>query len=295
MVARRYYEVRGWLLASPYLVYTVVFFLVPIVWALWLAGMEWNLISPRRTWVGLKNLMEALGSPRVWAAFINSYKFLLFFLPVVLVLAVSIALLVNSLPWGAHWYTVLFFLPYLASGVATSLVAEGLIAVNGPLNLWLVRTFGFRPPWLESPGWATAIIVALIAWKFAGYYALIYLAALRSIPRDLYEAAAIDGAGPWTRFWRITWPNLYPATFTVVVLAVGLMFGIFTEPYVLTRGGPNLATHTWHLEIYHQAFANFRAGYASAVALLNAVCTFVGVAVVRWIMQRWGRAHGYEA
>ncbi|MDI3316261.1 MAG: sugar ABC transporter permease [Bacillota bacterium] len=294
MTARHYYEVRGWLLASPYLLYTLVFFAVPLVWALQLAGMDWNLIAPQRTWVGFGNLVEALHSPRIWAAFVNTYKFLVLFLPLVLALSVGIALLVNGLPRGGHWFTVLFFLPYLSSGVATSLVIQGLIAVNAPLNRWLVSAFGFSPPWLESPGWATVVIVVLIAWKFSGYYALVYLAALRSLPRELWEAAALDVPSAWQRFWRVTWPNLYPATFTVTVLATGLMFSVFTEPYVLTQGGPQLATHTWQLEIYYQAFANFRAGYASAVALLNAVATFAGVAVVRWLMNRWGRAHGFE-
>jgi len=110
----------------------------------------------------------------------------------------------------------------------------------------------------------------------------------------LYEAAALDGAGPFTQFWRITLPLLYPAFFTVLVLAVGTTFGIFTEPYVLTGGGPELATHTWQLEIYYQAFERFRAGYGTTVALINAVVTFTTILVIRRLTQSWGARHGFR-
>lgn len=291
---RKYYEVRGWLLTAPYLIFTLIFFLIPLVWGIWLSTMDWNLISPNRLFVGFGNFLTALQSSKVAASFINSFKFMIIFLPLSLVAALAIALLLNSLTVGANLYTVAFFLPYLASGVVTALVTKGLIAINSPANRLIVRLLDFQPPWLSSAAWATCIIVVLIAWKFSGYYALIFLAGLRSIPKEMYEAAALDGAGWWTQFRRITVPMLYPAFYTVVVLAVGLMFGIFTEPYMLTGGGPNLATHTWQLEIYYQAFSSFKAGYASAISILNAVATFAGVAVVRWIMRRWGRAYGYE-
>lgn len=291
---RRYYEVRGWFLAAPYVVFTLVFFLFPLVWAIWLAGMDWNLISPKREFVGLGNIITALHNAKVAASFFNAFKFILIFVPLSVVISLAIAVLLNALPVGANFFTVAFFLPYLASGVATSLVTKGLIAINSPANQLILSVFHYQPPWLQHPVWATLVITVLIAWKFSGYYALIFLAGLRSIPWEMYEAAAIDGASLWTQFRRITVPALYPSFYTVVVLAVGMMFGIFTEPYMLTGGGPNLATHTWQLEIYQQAFSSFKAGYASAIAILNALATFAGVAVVRWIMTRWGRAYGYE-
>ncbi|HEY8346697.1 MAG TPA: sugar ABC transporter permease [Symbiobacteriaceae bacterium] len=291
---RKYYEVRGWLLTAPYIIYTLVFFVIPLFWAIALAGTDWNLVSPKRNFVGLDNFITAFQSPKVAAAFVNAFKFMVLFVPLTLAISLAIALLLNSLTVWGNIFTVAFFLPYLASGVAMALVTKGLIAVNSPANKLIVSLLGFQPPWLSHPWWATMVITALIAWKFSGYYALVFLAALRSIPREMYEAAALDGAGWWTQFRKITVPMLYPAFYTVIVLAVGLMFGIFTEPYVLTGGGPNLATHTWQLEIYSQAFASFKAGYASAVAILNALATFAGVAVVRWIITRWGRAYGYE-
>jgi multiple sugar transport system permease protein len=120
-----------------------------------------------------------------------------------------------------------------------------------------------------------------------------FLSGLSSIPKELYEAADIDGASYWTKLFKITIPMLYPALYTVMILAIGLMFGIFTEPYMLTGGGPNLATHTWYLEIYYQAFSSMRAGYASTIALINAAVTFSSIIIVRKIMERRGKAHGW--
>jgi len=104
----------------------------------------------------------------------------------------------------------------------------------------------------------------------------------------------LDGAGPFTQFRKITLPLLYPAFYTVLVLAVGLCFGIFTEPYVLTGGGPRFSTHTWQLEIYYQAFERFRAGYGATVAVLNAVATFVSVLLIRRIVESWGAKRGFR-
>lgn len=286
-------EVWGWVLSSPYLLFAVVFFVAPFVWAALLVFAEWNLISPERRLVGLANFIEAFGSPRVHAAFWAPFKFMAVFLPTVLAASLAIALLVNSLGRWSGVVAVGFFMPYLASGVAMSLVVQGVLSYNSPLSDFFFWLLGDVPDWFGVPVLAVVVIGLMIAWKFSGYYALIFLAGLQSIPKELYEAAQIDGAGPWTSFWRITVPMLYPALYSVVILAVGLMFGVFTEPYMLTGGGPDLATHTWHLEIYYQAFSSLRAGYASAVAVLNALSVFLVLTVVRRLMEWWGRANGW--
>lgn len=283
----------GWLLASPYLLYALVFFVVPFVWALLLVFAQWDLISPQRKLVGLANFAEALASPRVRAAFWAPFKFMAVFLPAVLTASMIIALLVHSLGRWSGVVAVGFFMPYLASGVAMSLVVQGILSYNSPLSDLFFRLFGDVPDWFGVPVLAVIVIGLMIAWKFSGYYALIFLAGLQSIPKELYEAAQIDGASPWTSFCRITLPMLYPALYSVMVLAVGLMFGIFTEPYMLTGGGPDLATHTWYLEIYYQAFSSLRAGYASAIAILNALTVFLVLTVVRRVMEWWGRANGW--
>lgn len=287
-------ELRGWLLASPYFLSALLFFLIPLGWSLSLVFFEWNLIAPVRPFVGLGNFIEAFKSTRVHHAFFNTYKFMAIFVPGVLAASLGLALIVQHLPRLKHLYAVGFFLPYLASGVAIGLVVRGLLSYDSPFNEFLRKIFGEAPRWLRDPVWATVVISLMIIWKFSGYYALIFLAGLQGIPRELYEAAALDGAGPFTQFRKITLPLLYPAFYTVLVLAVGLCFGIFTEPYVLTGGGPRFATHTWQLEIYYQAFERFRAGYGAAVAVFNAVATFLSILVIRGVVESWGARKGFR-
>jgi multiple sugar transport system permease protein len=287
-------EVRGWLLTSPYLLYSLVFFLIPLGWSLWLVFTNWNLISPRIDFIGLENFVKAFKSARVHAAFLSAYRIMGFFLPMVLVQSLAVALLINSLPWGRAFFSVGFFMPYLASGVAVALVVRGILAYNSPAAPIFKALFGTIPNWFGHPVLAVFIISLLIAWKFSGYYALIFLAGLQSIPKELYEAAELDGARFFTKLFRITLPMLYPAFYTVLIMAVGLCFAIFTEPFMLTGGGPGRATHTWYLEIYYQVFQNLRAGYGAAISFINAAITFTSVLIVRRLMQRWGRALGYE-
>ncbi len=284
---------QGWLLASPYLLYALVFFVIPAIWSLLLVFSEWNLISPVRKNVGLGNFQEALSSPRVWNAVVVSYRFMIIVVPTVLFVSILLALIINALPRAKWLFAVGYFLPYLASGVAVSVVVRGIVSFNSPLNVYLRQIFGKSPNWLGTPALAVLVISVMVIWKFAGYYALIFLSVLQGIPREIYEAAALDGAGTWKMFWLITFPLLYPGIYTVLILSTGVMFSIFTEPYVLTSGGPQGATQTWQLEIYYQAFERFRAGYAATVALLNAVMTFATILLLRFLVERWGRRHGF--
>ncbi|MHC5227049.1 carbohydrate ABC transporter permease [Enterococcus sp. LJL99] len=284
----------GWLFTSPYLIFTFIFFLLPLLWSFWLALTNWNMISPDITFVGAKNFIDAAKSPAVRSAFFVTYKFLLVFVPLALFLSMMIALLVNSLPKFKGLYMVAFFLPYLSSGVVTSLIVKGLLSYNGPFNVFLRQKFNLDIDWLGNPHTAIFIVSLMIAWKMSGYYGLILISGLSNINQEVYEAAAIDGADKWTTFWKVTFPMLYPALFTVTVLAVGISFGIFTEVYQLTGGGPNFATNTWQMEIYNQAFVGLKSGYASAIALMSSVVTFASIGVIRKLLEKWGEKYGWS-
>jgi multiple sugar transport system permease protein len=287
-------HLRGWLFASPYIIFTIIFFIIPLVWSLILVFHQWNLISPVQTFVGLQNFREAFGSGRVRAAFIVTYQFMLAYVPAVVMLSIGLAMIVHSLPRFKQFFAVGFFLPYLASGVAVGRVVLGLIAHQSPVNQIFRDVIGTTPNWLGNPRLAMLVISAMLVWKMSGYYSLIFLAGLQGIPEPIYEAARIDGASPWRQFWSITFPLLYPSLYTVLILAVGITFAIFTEPFVLTGGGPALATHTWQIEIYYQAFDRFRAGYASSVAILNALVTFISILIIRHAVTLWGARYGFE-
>ncbi|MGY3748795.1 carbohydrate ABC transporter permease [Vagococcus acidifermentans] len=284
----------GWLFTSPYLIFTGIFFLLPLLWSFWLALTDWNMISPNINFVGAENFLNAIKSPAVQSAFVVTYKFLAVFVPMALIMSMVIALLVNSLPKFKGLYMVAFFLPYLSSGVVTSLIVKGLLSYNGPFNTFLRNQFQLDIDWLGNAHTAIFIVSLMIAWKMSGYYALILISGLANINHEIYEAAAIDGASKWTTFWKITFPMLYPAFFTVTVLAVGVSFGIFTEVYQLTGGGPNFATNTWQMEIYNQAFVNLKSGYASSVALISSFVTFASIGVIRKLLEKWGEKNGWS-
>lgn len=284
----------GWLFTSPYIIFTTIFFLLPLFWSFWLAFTNWNLISPDINFVGAQNFIKAITSPKIHQAFWVTYKFLIAFVPIALILSMLVAVLVNRLPKFKGLFLVAFFLPYLSSGVVTSLIVKGILSYNGPISTWLRNSFGLDIDWLGSPTSALIIISIMIAWKMSGYYGLILVSGLNSINTEIYEAAALDGVTPWQRFWKITIPMLYPSLYTVLILAIGVSFGIFTEVYQLTGGGPNGATNTWQMEIYNQAFVNLNSGYASAIALIAAVVTFLSIGVLRKLIEKWGHHYGWN-
>ncbi|QHW32825.1 sugar ABC transporter permease [Paenibacillus rhizovicinus] len=282
----------GWLFTSPYLIYSVVFFFVPLIWTFFLSITDWNMIKPKFNFVGISNFADALQSPNVHAAFWNTYRFMLIFVPLVTVLAIGVAVLVHGLSRFKGLFLIGFFLPYLSSGVVSALIVKGLLSYTSPINTAL-RGMGIDIDWLGTPFTALFIVGLILAWKFTGYYALIITSGLESIDKEVYEAAAIDGVKDGQRFWRITLPLLYPSLYTTLILAFGVTFGIFTEVYQLTGGGPGNATNTWQMEIFKQAFSNLQSGYASAVALLASVATFISIFIIRKLLEVWGKRNGW--
>ncbi|MGG3467504.1 sugar ABC transporter permease [Neobacillus pocheonensis] len=284
----------GWLFASPYLLYAVVFFLIPLVWSLFLSFTDWNLIAPTFTFVGFDNYMEAFKSQGVQSAFFVSFKFMAVFVPLVIASSIIVALIVQGLTKFKGLFLIGFFLPYLASGVVSSFIVKGILSYNSPVNEFLRGSFGLDINWLGTPFAALFVVAMIIAWKFTGYYALILTSGFESIDKEVYEAAMIDGVTSWQRFWKITFPLLYPALFTVLILSIGVTFGIFTEVYQLTGGGPNFATNTWQMEIFTRAFSNLQAGYASAIAIIASVVTFISIFIIRKLLEMWGKRNGWS-
>ncbi|GAA0083649.1 carbohydrate ABC transporter permease [Clostridium sp. MB05] len=282
----------GWLFNLPYIAYSVIFFLIPLVWAFWLSMTDWNLMSKNKNFVGFDNFTALFSDPRVKAAFINSFKYLIPIVIFTFVAAMIIALLVHKLPEKIKGITaVLFFIPYLTSGVAISVVVRYFFSFNSALNVSL-RDKGINIDWFRDPKWAFIIIVGIVVWKMSGYYALFILSALESIPDDVHDACKIDGATGFKKFKSVTLPMVIPTLTTVIVLAAGLAFGIFTEPYLLTGGGPNLATTTWQLEIYNTSFTNFQSGYGAAIAIASAVHVFVTIKIITFIMEKFNKKYG---
>ncbi len=284
----------GWLLNSPYLIYSVVFFLIPLIWAVWLSMMDWNLMSQNKTFVGLDNFKALFSDAKVRAAFVNSYRYLL---PIVLLCfacGLVIALLVSKLPDKIKGFVaVLFFVPYLTSGVATSVVVKYFFNYNSVFNTFLRERFDLNINWLTDKRYAFGIMVGIVVWKMSGYYALFILSGIESIGADVNEACALDGSRGFHKLIHVTLPMIMPTLTTVFVLATGLAFGIFTEPFLLTGGGPNLSTTSWQLEIYNTSFTRFQSGYGAAMAIANAVQIFITLRIINFFTDKLNQKFGY--
>lgn len=284
----------GWLLNAPYLVYSLIFFLIPLIWAAWLSVMDWNLMSKDRTFVGLDNFKALFSDTRVQAAFVNSFRYLV---PIVILCFLGglvIALLVSKLPDKIKGFiAVLFFIPYLTSGVATSVVVKYFFNYNSVFNEFLREHFNLNINWLTDEKFAFWVMVFIVVWKMSGYYALFILSGIESIDVEVNEAAALDGSYGLHKLIHVTLPMIMPTLTTVIVLATGLAFGIYTEPYLLTGGGPNLSTTSWQLEIYNASFTRFESGYGAAMAIASAIQIFITLRIINFITDRLNHKFGY--
>lgn len=282
-----------WIFNAPYLVYSMVFLLLPLGWALWLSVTDWNLMSPDYNFVKLGNFTELFTDEKVFAAFWNSFRYLVPIVVMCFLLGVGIALLVSRLPGRLKGIAaVMFFIPYLTSGVSTSVMVKYLFSYDSAVSTFLREHFSLNVNWLQSKA-AFWIIVVMIVWKMAGYYALFVLSGIESVSEDVYEAAMLDGCTGIKKLLYITLPMITPTLTSVVVLAAGLSFQIFSEPYLLTGGGPMMATTTWQLEIYNASFVRFRSGYGAAMAIANAVQIFVVIQLITWGMNKLNKKFGW--
>lgn len=256
--------------------------------------MDWNLMSPDKSFVGFNNFRQLFGDAKVKAAFVNSFRYLVPIMLLCFLGGLVIALLVTQLPEKLKGITaVLFFIPYLTSGVATSVVVKYLFTYNSVLNVFLRDHFDLNISWFKNGKIAFWVITVLVVWKMSGYYALFILSAIEGVSEDVKEAARLDGSVGLHYLWHVTIPMIMPALTTVLVLASGLAFGIYTEPYLLTGGGPQLATTTWQLEIYYTSFTRFQSGYGAAMAIANAVQIFVVLRILNFVMDHFNRKFGW--
>lgn len=291
--ARNGQNFMAWLFNTPYTLYTVIFLVLPLVWAVWLSMTDWNLMSPKYNVVGLDNFKQLFEDDNVKAAFWNSFRYLVPIVLLCFVLGVGIALLTSKLPDKLKGVVAtLFFIPYLTSGVATSVMIKYVFSYNSSLNEFLRNQWNIDINWLQS-GAAFWILIAMIVWKMGGYYALFVLSAIESVSEDIYEAALLDGCTGFKKFIKITLPMITPTVTSVIVLAAGLSFQIFSEPFLLTGGGPDMTTTTWQLEIYKTSFVSLNAGYGAAMAIVNAIQIFVTIQIITIIMNRVNKKFGW--
>lgn len=275
----------GYVLVIPYIVFTIIFWVYPLIWGILIAFKKWNIISPVTEFVGLGNFFKVLHDPLFWISFKNTLFFMVVFVPLSIVCSLAVALMLNRIKLLRSFFTFGYLMSYVSAGVAYSIVFRLLFSGDGLINTWLGNV-GITVPWFSSPKLAMASIAIIVVWKFLGYYTLIILAGLRSIPETLYEAAEIEGASKWMILRQIILPLLNPAFTIILVFAVILSFNIFTEPYMITGGGPLDSTQTFMMQIYYQTFTALHAGYGSSFAILVAIISFTFVFVVRKTVEK---------
>lgn len=275
----------GYWLICPYLIFMAFLWVYPFLWGLIVAFKKWNIISPKKEFIGFGNFLNIFHDALFWISIKNTLYFMAVFIPLAIICSLSVAWLLNRIRFMQAFFAAGYVMSYVSAGVAYSIVFRLLFSGDGLFNTWLGK-IGVSIPWFSDPRIAMASIALIVVWKFLGYYALIFLAGLQSIPKSMYESAEIDGASQWTQFWRITIPLLNPSFTIVLVFAVMLSFNIFTEPYLITGGGPLDSTQTPMMQIYYHTFGALHAGYGSSFAIVIAAISFAFVFIIKGFVER---------
>jgi multiple sugar transport system permease protein len=279
-------ERSGWLLSAPYVAFLLAFAAYPILFALVLVLLRWDLVT-EPVFAGADNIRLLAHDGRFWRAVGNTFVFLSIHLPLQIVTALALALALNRpLALRAFWRAA-FFLPVVISGAVVAILWSALYATDvGLINRLLVK-IGLAPvAWLTNPLTAMPAIAAMVTWKNVGFYVIIYLAGLQYIPRSCLEAIELEGASAWQRFRHVTLPLLLPQTILVVTLSTINGFQLFIEPYVMTGGGPLRRTYSIVLYLYTNAFSYQKMGYAATIGVALAIIIGTVVLVQRRLIGR---------
>jgi ABC-type sugar transport system permease subunit len=276
----------GWSFILPNFLGFALFTLVPVIAAFVLAFMHWDAYNPP-TWAGIDNFTRLLGDDSFHVALINTCLYALGHVPLTLAIALCLALLLNQKLRGIAFFRVAIFFPYITSLVAVAIVWNMLFnPTTGPINQFLhLIGIADAPGWTASTTWALPAVIITSVWRDMGYYMVLFLAGLQAIPQEYYEAAEVDGAGRWQKFWNVTLPSLRPTTFLVLVLLSVSSFKVFDLIFVMTQGGPGRATLVLSQLIYQDGIINGQFGYSSAISLVLFVIVLI-VTVFQFKLQQ---------
>ncbi len=272
----------------PNLLLCLVFLFYPLVMAFVISQRNQETLGQPYD-VGLENYTTLLRDPVFWEALRNTAVFTLGTVPVGMALGLGVAVLLNSVLPGRALYRSIIFLPLVISGVATGVLGSWLFdQYNGFVNRALAAVGIEGPAWQSSGGWAMVSVIIMTIWIRLGFDMIIYLAGLQGIPPDVYEAASIDGAGPWATFRRITVPLLGPSTFFLLVMNLLYSFQVFDTVFAMTAGGPGNATTTLVTYAYRTGFDEKgpgQLGYAAAVGVVIYLITLL-ITALQWRFSR---------
>lgn len=260
---------KAYLFLLPNFLGFIVFTLIPVAMALFYSFTNYD-GNKKMDFVGLDNFIKLFSDSSFVISLQNTIIYTIVTVPLIIVLSLLVSVLMNNGVKGAPVYRAIMLFPHIASIEAVTVVWQFLYnAKSGPINQ-ILRSIGIAnpPSWLSDKKTALLAVMIMIIWKGIGYYMITYLAGLRGIPKDQYEAATVDGANAWEKLIYVTVPNLRPVTFYATIMCIINSFQVFTPIYVMTKGGPGRATSVLVLKIYEDAFVNYKFGYASAEAMI---------------------------
>ena len=284
--------VKGLAFLSPWMIGFAAFTAIPIGLSAYFSLCNYPLLQPP-VFVGAQNYTDLVHDGVFWQSLWNTLYYALLALPLGMAIAIGAALLLNSKIRGLSIYRTLIFLPSLTPAVAGAMIWLWLFNSKlGLINLVLQKLGVAHPPgWLVSPRWAMPSLALMSFWGI-GNTVVIYLAGLQDVPRELYEAAEIDGAGGLDRIWHVTLPCISPVIFFNLVMAIIGVVQNFTAPYIMTGGGPARATYFYTMYLYDNAFRYLRMGYASAMAWVQFLLVLALTGLAFWSARHWVHYQG---
>jgi multiple sugar transport system permease protein len=279
----------GLLFTSPWIIGILAFIVYPTVASFYYSLTQYNLLQTP-TFIGLGNYQQLVTDPKMLTAIYNTLYYTVLWLPLNIALSIAVASLLNLKVRGLPVYRTLFYLPVLVPAVATSLLWVWFLNPQYGIANWILSLFGIPPlGWLASTTWSKPSLVLISLWGSIGNAMLIFLASLQDVPGDLKDAAMVDGANAWHRFWNVTLPLLTPVIFFELIIGIIAGIQLFTTPYVITGGTGNPADSltVFGLILYRAAFFDFNMGYASAMAWAATIVIFILTFIVFRTSNRW--------
>lgn len=288
---KRKENLLGYAFVGPALLIFLGLVAFPFVLSIFLSITEWNFFSG---WdnikiVGLKNFQKLFQDSAFLQAIKNTVIYSVAIVPTSVILALILAYLLNDKVFLKKTMRLCFFIPYISSSVALAAVFKVMFRENGAVNNILTGVFGMAEGirWFTDPAWTKVPIIIFVIWVQIGFELIIYMAALQNVPKTLYEASDIDGITPWKKFWKITFPLISPTTFYLIVVQFITVFKIFNAVDVMTFGNIGNSNTSMVYEIYENAFAFYKFGYASAEAMVLLVIILIVTAINFWGQKKW--------
>jgi multiple sugar transport system permease protein len=278
----------GWLFILPWFIGFLWFDVLPLFLNVYLSFTDFAVGAKIPNWVGVANYQELFaGDHLIGVSFKNTLFYIGFHVPLLIVLAFSLALLLNAQIRGRGTYRTLFYLPSLVPTVASSIIWIFILRTQDGLLNQVLGLVGIKAiPWLQRPEWAKPALILMSLWGFGGQM-VIYLAGLQGISQELYEASEIDGASGLQKLLSITVPLMTPTIFFNLIMSIIGSFQVFAAAYIMTNGGPLKSTLFYMLHLYNNAFRYFKMGYASAMALVLFLIILALTLFVNWTSERW--------